>query len=248
MDGAGISDSGVSVRLAYLCNVYPAVSHSFVRREIEGVEARRTRGASLLASSGARRTLRMSRPARGERTASLSEGAGRFAHGAGFGFLPARESPMPWRGIAPQRAGVRSKSRHVAYWLEAAWLARRMERCWGSNICTRISAPTRQPSRRLWVPGAARRSVSRCMDRTSSMRRFRWRLRESQSGELRRRDQQLLPEPADALERATRLAQDPLVRCGLDRAFLDAPPWPVPNGSTEFSASRACPRRRACRF
>jgi hypothetical protein len=26
------------VRLAYLCNLYPAVSHSFVRREIEAVE------------------------------------------------------------------------------------------------------------------------------------------------------------------------------------------------------------------
>ena len=26
------------MRLAYLCNLYPAVSHSFVRREIEGVE------------------------------------------------------------------------------------------------------------------------------------------------------------------------------------------------------------------
>jgi len=25
-----------------------------------------------------------------------------------------------------------------------------------------------------------------------------------------------------------------VVRCGLDRAFLDAPPWPVPNGSTEL--------------
>src|SRR3954463_13564042 len=29
---------GVRVRLAYLCNLYPAVSHSFVRREIEAVE------------------------------------------------------------------------------------------------------------------------------------------------------------------------------------------------------------------
>ena len=27
------------MRVAYLCNVYPAVSHSFVRREIEAVEA-----------------------------------------------------------------------------------------------------------------------------------------------------------------------------------------------------------------
>ena len=26
------------MRLAYLCNLYPAVSHSFVRREIEAVE------------------------------------------------------------------------------------------------------------------------------------------------------------------------------------------------------------------
>ena len=39
MDVRGSASSGVSVRLAYLCNVYPAVSHSFVRREIEGVEA-----------------------------------------------------------------------------------------------------------------------------------------------------------------------------------------------------------------
>jgi len=30
--------SGGTVRLAYLCNVYPAVSHSFVRREIEALE------------------------------------------------------------------------------------------------------------------------------------------------------------------------------------------------------------------
>ena len=27
------------MRLAYLCNLYPAVSHSFVRREIESVES-----------------------------------------------------------------------------------------------------------------------------------------------------------------------------------------------------------------
>ena len=30
---------GPAVRIAYLCNRYPAVSHSFVRREIAGMEA-----------------------------------------------------------------------------------------------------------------------------------------------------------------------------------------------------------------
>src|SRR6476469_8633164 len=34
----GSAANGARVRLAYLCNLYPAVSHSFVRREIEGVE------------------------------------------------------------------------------------------------------------------------------------------------------------------------------------------------------------------
>src|SRR6476646_812102 len=34
----GSAANGARVRIAYLCNVYPAVSHSFVRREIEAVE------------------------------------------------------------------------------------------------------------------------------------------------------------------------------------------------------------------
>src|SRR6476469_8917944 len=38
MDRERSAASGVSVRLAYLCNLYPAISHSFVRREIKGIE------------------------------------------------------------------------------------------------------------------------------------------------------------------------------------------------------------------
>jgi colanic acid/amylovoran biosynthesis glycosyltransferase len=118
------------VRLAYLCNVYPAVSHSFVRREIEAVERMghvvqrfslrpppdnlrdeadlREQGQTEIVLDGglfrlllASLVLCLSRPAKSVSAMSAA-----------------------WRLSSP---GFRSRTRHIAYWLEAAWLVRRFD-------------------------------------------------------------------------------------------------------------------------
>ena len=118
------------MRLAYLCNLYPAVSHSFVRREIEGVEA------------AGHEVYRFSlRPPRADlrdeadiREAARTEVV--LDQGALSLFLSAvllcfsrpaktvRALAMAFRLSAP---GLNQKVRHTAYWLEAAWLTRRLK-------------------------------------------------------------------------------------------------------------------------
>jgi colanic acid/amylovoran biosynthesis glycosyltransferase len=106
------------------------VSHSFVRREIEGVDAA---GHTVL-----RFTMR---PPRGDlrdeadlREAALTESV--LAQGlpklvsAALLMLARRPAKTfaaldtAWRLAGP---GLKSKSRHFAYWLEAAWLVRRLD-------------------------------------------------------------------------------------------------------------------------
>lgn len=116
------------MRVAYLCNVYPAVSHSFVRREIEGVEA--------AGHDVHRFTLRP--PANNLRDEAdlreaahtevvLGKGVIRLI-AAALGLCVSRPR-QSWSSIATARKlaapGLKSKLRHVAYWLEAAWLVRR---------------------------------------------------------------------------------------------------------------------------
>jgi glycosyltransferase involved in cell wall biosynthesis len=118
------------VRLAYLCNLYPAVSHSFVRREIEGVEQ-----AGHVVH---RFSLRPARPDLKDeadlREVSrteivLNQGALRLLTAA-MALSVSRPAKTisaiaaAWRLSAP---GAQSKFRHIAYWLEAAWLVRRLE-------------------------------------------------------------------------------------------------------------------------
>jgi hypothetical protein len=119
------------VRLAYLCNLYPAVSHSFVRREIEAVER-----------SGHEVHRFSLRPARGDlkdeadlreaphTEAVLGRGAGRLLLSALALFLTRPGSSIRAVGAAWHLSGpgLRQKIRHLAYWLEAAWLVRRMDK------------------------------------------------------------------------------------------------------------------------
>ena len=118
------------MRLAYLCNVYPAVSHSFIRREIEGVEA--------AGHEVHRFSLRPPQPELKDEAdlreaavtqSVLQQGVVRLAVAA-LALLLSR----PVKTFAALRAalrlsspGLERKARHVAYWLEAAWLVRRME-------------------------------------------------------------------------------------------------------------------------
>jgi colanic acid/amylovoran biosynthesis glycosyltransferase len=118
------------VRIAYLCNVYPAVSHSFIRREIEGIEA--------VGHEVQRFSIRAAKPALKDE-ADLHELAltqtvlGQGVARLGINLVglclsrPRKASGALGRALRLSGPGLGSKARHLAYWLEAAWLARRME-------------------------------------------------------------------------------------------------------------------------
>jgi glycosyltransferase involved in cell wall biosynthesis len=131
MAGDGISRSGVSVRLAYLCNLYPAVSHSFVRREIEGVEAAghevyrfslRPPRADLRDEADIREAARTE--------VVLDQGAlSLFLSAVLLCFSRPTKSVRAFAAaVRLSGPGLDRKFRHLAYWLEAAWLTRRLER------------------------------------------------------------------------------------------------------------------------
>src|SRR5579884_3182741 len=124
-----IGRSGVSVRLAYLCNLYPAVSHSFVRREIKGVEAAghevhrfslRPPRADLKDEADLREAAKTK--------VVLRQGALQLLIAALL--LTLSRPRLTFRAISAARglsgAGISQKFRHLAYWLEAAWLTRRL--------------------------------------------------------------------------------------------------------------------------
>jgi colanic acid/amylovoran biosynthesis glycosyltransferase len=118
----------VRLRIAYLCNVYPAVSHSFIRREIEAVE-RAGHQVYRFTIRPIPTDLRDESDLReAERTeAVLSQGLPALAVAAAIlaaqrPVKTVRAMAMAFRLSAP---GLKSKSRHLAYWLEAAWLIRR---------------------------------------------------------------------------------------------------------------------------
>jgi len=118
------------VRLAYLCNLYPAVSHSFVRREIEAVE-RAGNKVHRFSVRGARPDLKD--PAdRGEAERTevvLGQGVIRLILAALILLLsrPARTLHAIGAARRLSAPGVKSKVRRVAYWLEAAWVVRRLD-------------------------------------------------------------------------------------------------------------------------
>ena len=117
------------MRLAYLCNLYPAVSHSFVRREIEAIEGEghEVHRFSLRPAHADLKDEADLREARETETV-LGKGVVRLVASslallASRPIKSAKALGMAYRLSAP---GFRSKLRHLAYWLEAAWLLRRL--------------------------------------------------------------------------------------------------------------------------
>jgi glycosyltransferase involved in cell wall biosynthesis len=116
----------VGTRVAYLVNQYPAVSHSFIRREIAALEAQ---GVSV-ARFSVRRPGTLVDPAdlaEAEKTRALL-GAGPIALAAAWVFT-AFAAPKAWLTVlgAAIRLGRRSDRgilRHVAYMAEACLLVR----------------------------------------------------------------------------------------------------------------------------
>jgi colanic acid/amylovoran biosynthesis glycosyltransferase len=120
----------VKVRLAYLCNLYPAVSHSFIRREIEGVE----RAGHVVHRFTLRPPAADLRDPADQREAEhteaiLKQGLARLLLAALILSVSRPTKTLSamataWRLSGP---GLNSRFRHVAYWLEAAWLVRRLK-------------------------------------------------------------------------------------------------------------------------
>nr|NUR37768.1 glycosyltransferase [Sphingomonas sp.] len=225
------------MRLAYLCNLYPAVSHSFVRREIEGVE-RAGHQVHRFSLRPARPDLRDEADLREAAIteAVLEQGVLRLVLAMAIlaACRPARSlaaACAAWRLSGP---GFRSKLRHVAYWLEAAWLVRRMKRLdiehlhahFGTNPAA-VAAIARAwggPSFSFTVHGPDEFDAPIALSLPAKVEAASFVVGISSYG-----GSQLMrwsaPEQWDKIQ---------IIRCGVDPAFLSAASMPVLSGSTEL--------------
>jgi glycosyltransferase involved in cell wall biosynthesis len=114
-----------------LCNLYPAVSHSFVRREIEAVE-RAGHEVHRFSLRPPRDDLKDEADLREavETEVVLGRGVGPLISAALGLFLlrPVKSVASLAAALRLAGPGLKQKARHVAYWLEAAWLLGRLER------------------------------------------------------------------------------------------------------------------------
>lgn len=117
------------MRIAYLCNRYPAVSHSFVRREIAGMEAAghlvdryTVRAPTVLLDADDRAEA-------AHTTAILSAGAVALLAALLAALIRAPRRFAGAARLAMRGAGLSPLAlvRHVAYLGEAAWLMRRLK-------------------------------------------------------------------------------------------------------------------------
>jgi colanic acid/amylovoran biosynthesis glycosyltransferase len=225
------------VRLAYLCNLYPAVSHSFVRREIEGVEqaGHEVRRFSL-------------RPARDDlkdeadlRERPLTEAVLGQAVGALLINAVALLATRPALTISALSTalklsgpGIKAKLRHLAYWLEAAWLVRRLDQLkvahlhahFGTNpaAVAAIAHAWGGPPFSFTVHGPDEFDAPVALALREKIARASFVAAISSYGRsqlMRWSD----PNNWGKIE---------IVRCGLDAAFLNAPVLPAPADSTNF--------------
>jgi colanic acid/amylovoran biosynthesis glycosyltransferase len=231
------SSTGVSLRLAYLCNVYPAVSHSFVRREIEAVERAGHKVARFTVrppASNLRDEADLREAAQTETV--LGKGMSRLLLSA-FALLFSRPAKTIGALAAASRLsgpGLKAKGRHAAYWLEAAWLMRRLSqlkiehlhvhfgtnptavativRTWGGPPFSFTAHGPDEFDAPITLSLGAKIEAASFVAAISSYGRsqlMRW------------------TDPAhwDKIE---------VIRCGLGRDFLEATPVPVPADSAEF--------------
>jgi glycosyltransferase involved in cell wall biosynthesis len=237
----------VSVRLAYLCNLYPAVSHSFVRREIAGVEARGhivDRFSIRAAPADLRDEADLEEAKRVE--AVLPQGVGRLIMAA-LGLLlrrPGRTIAALAMAIRLSGPGLKQKAKHAAYFLEAAWLTRRFEQLkiehlhahFGTNpaaVALIIRSFGGPPfSFTVHGPDEFDAPIALSLARKIEGAEFVVAISSYGRSQLMRWTE---PSRWDRIE---------VVRCGVDQSFLDADPRPIPTGSTELvCVARLAPQK-----
>jgi glycosyltransferase involved in cell wall biosynthesis len=225
------------VRLAYLCNLYPAVSHSFVRREIEGVEraghevhrfSLRPHRNDLKDDADLREALKTE--------AVLGSGIAPLV-GAALGLFLTRPVKSVASFVTALRLsgpGIRQKARHIAYWLEAAWLLRRLERLridhlhahFGTNpaAIAAIAGAWGGPSFSFTVHGPDEFDAPIALSLSAKIKAASFVVAISSYGRS-----QLMrwcePKHWGKIE---------VIRCGLGADFLDAPIKAPPASSTKF--------------
>ena len=219
------------MRIAYLCNRYPAVSHSFVRREIAGVEAAghdvdryTVRAPATLIDAGdraeaARTVAILAAGAVGLGIALIDAGARgprRFARAAGLAVRSAGWSP---------KALVRA----FAYLGEAAWLVRRfrthpvdhLHAHFGTNpaMVARLAYRLGGPPYSFTAHGPDEFDRPEALDLRGKVADARAAVAISSFG---RSQLMRWSDPTDW----GRIA---IVRCGVDSDFLDTPAKPAPS-------------------
>lgn len=229
--------SGASVRIAYLCNVYPAVSHSFVRREIEAVE-RCGHEVHRFTIRPIPNDLRDKRDLRDAKVTQSVLGQGLLALTLSTSILlissPVKTIRALTTAMRLSGPGFRSKSRHVAYWLEAAWLLRRFRNIgiehvhahFGTNpaavaaIITAWGGP--QFSFTAHGPDEFDAPVQLSLGRKIAAASFVAAISSYGRSQLMR-----WSDPAE-------WSKIKIVRCGLAADFLDQPAVPISEQSAEF--------------
>ncbi len=224
------------MRLAYLCNVYPAVSHSFVRREIEGLEAagHEVRRFSLRPHGALKDPADF-------REATITEAALRDGLFKLLLSAIALTLARPLRGFSSLKTafllsgpGIKRKARHFAYWMEAAWLLRRMggyrvehlHAHFGTNPAA-VAAITRAwggPPFSFTAHGPDEFDSPIDLSLAGKISRAKFVAAISSFGSAQ-------------LKRWAEPSQWPkikVVRCGLDASFLETEPDPIPDDSTNF--------------
>jgi colanic acid/amylovoran biosynthesis glycosyltransferase len=225
------------VRLAYLCNLYPAVSHSFVRREIEAVE----RAGHEVHRFSVRRPRADLKDAADRREAEhtdvvLAQGALRLLLSALVLLVlrPVRALDSIAAAERLSGPGLHQKVRHLAYWLEAAWLVRRFERLkvehlhahFGTNpaAVAVIVGAWGGPPFSFTVHGPDEFDAPMTLSLPAKIEAASFVAAISSYG----RSQLMRWSSPDCWGRIG------VVRCGLDRDYLDASAEPVAAASTEF--------------
>lgn len=230
------------LRVAYLVNRYPAPSHSFIRREIEGLEAGGAR-VERYAIRPVDTELPDPRDQAEQRRTRTLLGAGALELASGL--LEALRSPrrLLRAAVTAARLGWRSERgllRHGAYLAEAALLARWLRRSgadhlhahFGTNpatvalLCEELGGPpwsfTAHGPEEFDAPGPLGLGLK--------VERARFAVGVSSFGRS-----QLLRH--GGLEHARKVH---VVRCGLDPAMLDRPPSPVPAAPRLVCVGRLC--------
>lgn len=216
------------MRIAYLCNRYPAVSHSFVRREIAGVEAAGHQVDRYTVRPSAGLVDAGDRAEAARTTAILAAGAGGL-----LAALLAALARAPRRFVGAFRLALHGAGwspgalvRHLAYLGEAAWLVRRfrshpvdhLHAHFGTNPATvaRLARRLGGPPYSFTAHGPDEFDRPEALDLRGKVAEARAAVAISSFGAS-----QLMrwSDPADWYRIL-------IARCGVDAAFLDAPSSP----------------------